>query len=405
MSRRARFLCIILFAVTLVLACRAFRALPVPRHELVEAKYAGWSGVLRLWVLEDMPCGALTGWLNACAASFERAHPGVYVQAEPIAADALRQLRTSGVNPPDLILFPPGLLPSGEGLFPIALDSAVAQTLREPLLSAGVWQGEVRAVPVAMGAYVWAYDRAQLPSLPENWADSDVSLVLPEDEDFRAWSAAVLALCSGQTTAADAPAELPGLDLGLPDAPTPSPTRAEPPAEAGEPCRLPADIRREEGIYSKFTSGELPVLPATQRELVRLSLLSARGRGPDWQTAMPGKYALADQLALLALVDAPRSHAQERRTLCEALLAHLLAPESQQALAKARAFSVRGDVAVYEGRAPLAQTESSLKNKELLVPSAFDTAWRGGAAALLDACADRRLTPRQALERMPGLFH
>ena len=37
---------------------KIWQVLPLDRQPLIEKKYAGWSGVLRLWVFEGWPCGS-----------------------------------------------------------------------------------------------------------------------------------------------------------------------------------------------------------------------------------------------------------------------------------------------------------------------------------------------------------
>ena len=396
MSWQLRALCFVLLLVTAFLSLRALEVLPLSRRPLVAAKYAGWSGVLRLWVCVEWSAGSgsLIPWVNACAAAFEKAHPGVYVQAEAVEARALRDLASSGVNPPDMLLFSPGLLAAGDDLLPLYVEA----TLKAPLAAAGVWDGAPRAVPVAMGVYAWAHNTALLPELPDSWADAGVAPGLPPDDDGHCWSAAVLALCSGlhAEAHADAPRELPGLDLGLdlPDAsPVPAPT-----ATPGDlPCALPADAVRADDVDRRFVAGELAAMPVTQRELRRLELLADSGRGPDWSAELPGTWALADQLALFAAVDWPRRHRQERAELSQSFLDLLLSDECQAALARVRAFPVAAAVTAYADRGVLARLENALKEKKLLVPSAFDPDWRADAGRLLDRFIAGEITARAAL--------
>ena len=104
--------CLALLAPALVLARRA---LPQDSRALVAKKYAGWSGVLRLWIFEGWQPGDGTAlWLNRCIAGYERRHPGVYVQPQDEDAGAIASFRDSGILPPDLLLFPPGLLDGAE---------------------------------------------------------------------------------------------------------------------------------------------------------------------------------------------------------------------------------------------------------------------------------------------------
>ena len=388
MPRSLRFCCLVLLALTLALTQRALRALPAERHDLVAEKYAGWSGVLRLWVAEDaLP---LAAWLHARAAAFEKAHPGVYVRIEAVARAALGEL-AAAASAPDLLLFPPGALETGGSLLPLSIEDV---PLRAPLSEVGLWLGEVRAVPVAMGAYAWAYDRAALPALPASWAEAGIPVEIPEDEPVRCWSGAVLALCSGLRAAPDEDAVAPpGLDLGLAPLRTAAPTPISP-EETGVPCALPPDATRSADIYGKFLSGKLPALPVAVPELQRLERLDADGKAPDWDVALPGCYALADQLALVAAVDRPRPHAEERAALARAFIAHLLSPESQAALPF---FPVTAGVQVHSGADVWARLEAALAEKELLAPPAFSNAWRAELAAAFDRFRRGECTAREAL--------
>ena len=107
--------------------------LPLNVQPLIEKKYGGWAGTLRLWVYEGWSPGAGSAalWLNGCVSSFEKAHPGVYVQPEYVDAGALRDLGRDGILPPDMALFPPGVLESGEAFLPLDAPESFRGPLRE----------------------------------------------------------------------------------------------------------------------------------------------------------------------------------------------------------------------------------------------------------------------------------
>lgn len=190
--------CLLLLAPLLI---RAWQVLPLDRQPLIEKKYASWSGVLRLWVFEGWPCGAgsVSSWLNRCVASFEKDHPGVYVQPQYVDSDALADFYDSGIQPPDMLLFPPGLLRSPEGLVPVGPPAAV----RPELTRFGLWEGTACATPVAMGGYMWAWNPALIDDIPADWRECDGELAVPEPEIWRRWDAALLALCAGRRAARD----------------------------------------------------------------------------------------------------------------------------------------------------------------------------------------------------------
>ena len=114
MRRLGTVLCALL-AVALLLLFGDLRAsLPSDAGPLIREKYDGWSGVLRLWVYEGWEANAMD-WLNRAISAFEKEREGVYIQARKVDAAALRDFATSGVNPPDMLLFPPGLLTARRG--------------------------------------------------------------------------------------------------------------------------------------------------------------------------------------------------------------------------------------------------------------------------------------------------
>ena len=156
--RRAISVACVLLVIPLVLLFLHIRAsLPGDAGPLIREKYGGWSGVLRLWIYEGWEANAVP-WLNRAISGFEKGHEGVYIQARKVDAEALRTFASSGVNPPDMILFPPGLLDNPEAL------AAVGEL---PALRAGLAAcAKGYAAPVLMGGYAWVYDRQALEGPP-----------------------------------------------------------------------------------------------------------------------------------------------------------------------------------------------------------------------------------------------
>ena len=124
-------------------------SLRTERENPVRAHYEGWTGVLRLWKCEGWQSGngSLTAWLTACIEKFEKKHPGVYVQMTEVSEENLRGFMNGSVNPPDLILYPPGMLDAPYSLMQMEEEMPV----RNQLKSLGVWEGKRFAVPVALG--------------------------------------------------------------------------------------------------------------------------------------------------------------------------------------------------------------------------------------------------------------
>lgn len=368
-------LCILLLIPALL---RARRILPLDTRPLVAEKYAGWTGVLNLWIYEGWPSGAgsIAAWLNECVAGFEKAHPGVYVQPLYVDAGAIASLNDSGILPPDMLIFPPDLLSTPKGL--AALNAP--RHLRPGLSCCGEWNGSIYAVPVAMGGYMWAWNTRLIDAIPDNWRDADATLSVPPPQAWRRWDAALLALCSGRYAPSDpigarTPSpDIPGeMELGLTGGETPAPTPTpEPQGNATMPRYLPSGFQYDDEAWRHFINGESAAMPVTQREIRRLQALSDQGKGPDWRLS-PGDNAFTDQLLSLAIVDKPDAAAQ--RTLCEDFLAWLLSDECQATLCRASAFSVTDVPSGYGMSDPLALMDSALRGPGLSVPRMFDGQW------------------------------
>lgn len=366
-------LCLLCLALLVPGMLWARGQLPADTHALIEQKYAGWSGVLRLWVCLDWQPGAgtLAGWLNRCVSAYEKRHPGVYVQPQYVEAADLAGIGASGILPPDMILFSPGLLDAPTGLLP--LDAR--QALRQPLKRAGDWSGACYAAPVAMGGYCWALNAALCPALPDTWRGTGTALAVSESR-----GAALLGLCAyryGAEGVSQAPSA-PGLSLGLPEA-TAAPATLPPEDDTLPACELPEDFRFSEEPWRAFVNGEAGATVVDAREVRRLRALSDQGRGPDWRLASSGA-AFTDQLACLGIVDKGRP---ETQALCGAFLDHLLSDECQGALADAGAFSVTSAWSGYAGGDPLLALEAALRDEGLLAAGALDGAWRENAGAIV----------------------
>lgn len=367
-------LCALCLALLIQLLVRAHRALPVDTGPLVAEKYAGWSGVLRLWVFEGWPCGGGSAipWLNRCIERFERQHPGVYVQPTCVDAGALAAMNDSGIPKPDLALFPPGLLDSPEGLSPLAARGGI----RAALSRCGVAGGTTYAVPVLAGGYGWAINAALLGEVPGSWRDIDVCPAVPEAEPWRRWDAALLALCAAQRPRGGGSAEATpgmGLDLGLAPSETPAPTPA--PDVDAPACRLPAGFRFDADAWRRFINGEAAAMPVTQREIRRLQALSAQGRGPDWQVACGCGFT--DQLLCLAIPEKPDG--DPRLSLCVAFMDWLLSDECQGMANLAAAFSVTEAASGYPQGDPLGTLEAALRDDGLAAPGCFGSDWQTAA--------------------------
>lgn len=327
MKKWIRLICVGLILAAIPGVLRAAELLPLRTQPLIEKKYAGWSGVLRVWVFEGWTGGSdlFSGWLNRCAAAYEKAHNGVYVQIQYVDSEAIVQMDSSGVRPPDMILFPPGLLRDARPLAPVSSD-AVRATLRNC--------GGGYAVPVALGGYA-------LVCLRDADNPDPIVPAAPGDEPYRRWSAALEALLAEEPSEEEtAPEAAPGIDLGLP-------------ASANGDA------------MTRFIRGEIPAVAATQKEIARLQRLSDQGKGPDWTVVRGADYT--DQLLLASI---PSSDA-ERESLCAEFLSLLLSEEHQAELSRCGAFSVLETLTGYSANSPYLEIDLALHRDSLRVPPAF----------------------------------
>lgn len=340
MRKSLQLLCLICVLALIVAAARIFPRLPADSQSYVEKKYAGWNGVLRGWISSEWSCGgSFVRWLNACVAGFEKRHEGVYLEFTEVDAAAMADLGDSGIRPPELVLFSPGVQVDAARLLP--LDAQAALNC-----------GSDRALPVAMGGYIWVYNRALCDGAP-TINDQDVLTLLP-DGGGRSFSAAAVALLSGES---DGGAEItlpdPGLDLGLPAM-----------------AQSDIEVIQSEDALTDFINGKLPYLIVTQAELARLIRLRDAGRGPDWVCAATGEVACADQLLLLGIVDQSDEAGEQREALAAEFAAYLLGEDCQKKLADIGGFAVT-DVQLYSSYSAYAPMEALLRSRSLAVPDAF----------------------------------
>ena len=314
--------CLIVIAACLPGILRSAARLPQDNQALVEEKYAGWSGVLRIWAFEGWTGGDLmAGWINGCASAFEKSHPGVYIEVTYPGAEAVRQLGRTGVRAPDMILFPPGLMDSPDGL--VALESL---PVRESLADSGGGY----ACPVALGGYAWAIN------------DGAEGTAIPADEEWRSWSAAVQRLGEPGAIIEEIEIEPPGIDLGL-----------------------PASASASDGL-TRFVNGELNAIPVTQRELARLLRLQDQGRGPEWRL-QPGAEAWTDQAIYLAVVQGGQE------ALSREFLSYLLSEDCQMRLTRVNLFGVTDSPTGYASGSAMELMDLSMLREGFTASGAFNT--------------------------------
>lgn len=357
-----------------------------------------WSGVLRLWVCDEMwqpGGGSFVPWLNGCVDRFERRHPGVYVQVMSVPLTVIRGFAAGDINPPDMLLLAPGMLEDSANLMALTPSPLVSESLAEV--------GQGYAVALAQGGYGWALNRAYLQQAPVDWsALGDVPkptkknqrpfswMDAPADEAFSSYSSAFLSLMVDREVSEEPAAPVKageGLNLGLAGEPeaTPPP-RATKRVKAVLPKSLPGDFRKRESVISDFASGRTAAALVTQREIRRLESLSGAGRAPDW-TLEPAPYT--DQVAFLAVADLLRDDLATRQSLSVKLIEHLLSEDSQKALSKIRAFRVTPGEALYASRTGYAQLERALSGGSVEPAAAFSSGLRSTASAAADVLVTR----------------
>lgn len=374
MKRFLSLICLLGLALLLPAAALVSNGLPADTRAYVEKKYAGWNGVLRAWVCAKWSCsGSFTRWLNACAAEFEKHHEGVYIEFTPVSSETLCNLSGSGMRPPELVLFSPGAWTCTTELSPIAAPDVLRDDLRDC--------GGGCALPVAMGGYIWVYNRTLCTDMP-----AEASVVLPDD-GARSFTAALTALLSENPDSdgrmEGEPAPDPGLDLGLP-------------AIAAANADVP--IASEDAL-DRFIAGELSALPVTQKELARLIQLRSAGRGPDWACAETGSCAYTDQLLLLSIVRQTDAEGPEREALASEFARMLLSQDAQSRLSDIGAFSVTG-LPIYANFSAYAPLDALLCGRRLIVPDPFaDASSRDCSGILRDLCAGR-LNSEDAVNRL-----
>lgn len=362
MRKTGSVLCMLLASLAVLAAARLAPELPGNARTYIERKYAGWNGVLHAWVYEGDGCGAssLLGWLDECAAAFEKAQPGVYIEFEQVPAEKILFLNSSKLKP-DLIFFPPGLLSTPEGLVEIPSDLP-----RKELQSLGGGH----ALPVAMGGYIWAVN-----------PDADLQAdALPEDTTFRKYSAAAICLLQGGGTA-DMPVPDYELDLGLATA-----------VQAGE-------ILTDENAFVRFQDGEIRRVLISQKELGKLISQRNEGKGVNWQLEGGGDYVYTDQFLYAAILKNNMEDAQARAALGGKFLHALLSDEMQKQLAGRGAFPVT-EVWAHAGGSAHAQLEAQLRRGRLIAPGCFSEYWNVNSALIVRDFTRGEISHSEALRRL-----
>jgi hypothetical protein len=367
---------IFLLAAAVLFGVRALNSLPADNAPEVQKKYDTWTGVLRVWVVEDwqVGTGSLERWLNACAAAFEKTRDGVYVNVQTVPAEAVRNFLTTGVNPPDVIVYPPGLLDSAGGLRAFSIQADYIPGLE----TVGVFGDARYAAAVLTDAHVWIYNPGKLKSLPADFYELAAAC---RESDLPA----LVCLNSGLRPAEGTVRVLPGVDIGLPGGPT-----ATPAPEGTVACRVGPRFLVSDAAYDLYKAGDADAFIGDLSDILRVS------QRADWAAAVTGAAAYADDMALVSLVARDGNRADERAALCEAYV-NLLLSDGQALAAKAGSLPVARGASAYAGDLTLAPIEAALENMAHVCAPAFGT--RDDAAAGY-AYAAGTITADEGVERL-----
>lgn len=354
---------VLLFAaacVCVIAGLRAAARLPADTAPLIEKKYEAWSGVLRVWAVQDTDAPGLAGWLNECASSVERAYNGVYICIRQVPAEAAAGFLTTGVNPPDIIVYPSGLLDSDEGLEVITASYPLRRGL----------SATPYAVPVLTAARFWIYDTDVYPALP---ADMYTVSAACREDDLNA----LTALSTGLRPTEGEERVLPGVDLGL------GGMAEATPAPAGEvACRVDPNIAITDDARKMFLSGEADAFVGNISDVMRLADESG------WDAAVTGSYAYTGDALMCSIVAA----GDDRSEACLAFLDALMS-DGQTSAARAGALPAVSGVSAWSGDAVMSRLEAALESR----------IWVSGAAGTDDAARsfiEGSISADEAMERI-----
>ena len=316
---------IFLFILTcFIIAAGIYSAafLPADTKEIIETKYNNWSGVIRIWVVED---SGITSWLNQCAAHTEKELDGIYINISEVSVGAILNYRVSGINPPDIIIYPSSLSPDASGLYPITASYPIKNGIPQTPYSA----------PILLRPRFWIHDRTSLPVLPGDM--SDVSAACSQAD-----LTVLVALSTGLRPLEGKSASLPGLDLGLG-----TDSSALSPVAEGIPCRIDPDIEICDNPRSLFIKGEVSAFIGGISDVLTLS------GSYDIAVSLTGEYAYADEILLFSIIDKKDSRTEACLSYLDKLMTH-----GQASAARAQAFPAVTDASAWTGNPLLASAES-----------------------------------------------
>lgn len=322
-----------------ILGICAFCSLPKDQSGIVKEKYNDWTGVIRIWVQNDIKTNPAQ-WINTCSTEFERSRKGIYINTQSVSPSAITSFRDTGINPPDIIIWSAGLLDSADSLSEITGEYSLRPGLEQ----------SPYAVPLLTDAYAWIY----AGSLPADMQGTPVAcsenMLIP-----------MTALSTGLRTGESHETILPGVDLGL----SGDIQKAEKP-EGNILCRASSALAITEDSAARLKSGDVSAIVGD------ISMISALC-GEGFSAAVTGNFACTGAPVLFSIVEKDVSAAEERRALCEDFLTYLLT-EGQEKAHLAGAMPASDNITAHAGDPILSHMEAQLAGLKCISPPYFGSA-------------------------------
>lgn len=308
--------------------------------------------MLNLWLCESWKpaSGSFMPWLRGRGAVYAKAHPDMLVSVTSVSPQALAYaLADADTALPDAILHSAGLTGDPAAFAPLSFPEGIRAVYADAC--------SPYALPVAAGGYLLYVNRPLLDG-----ARIAPDAPIAELVKFQSKKSAALTLSAPRGLAPAAAFTL---------------AQGRPPVSALAPGSM---VQPDNDLWVSYALSNASLLfVGTQREYARLdTLLGAQKAFPYQARALTP--AFTDQLLLLSRVDPARSHdgassadVERKARAVGEFASLLLSGEGQAALAKAGAFSVTGQAALYPPEHPLAALESSLAG-DVLVPPVFEWA-------------------------------
>lgn len=351
----------LLICAIAILGICAFCSLPKDQSGIVKEKYNDWTGVIRIWVQNDIKTNPLQ-WINTCSTKFERERKGIYINVQSVSPAAIKTLRETGINPPDIIIWSAGLLDTADGLHEITGEYPLRPGLKQ----------SPYAIPLLTGAYAWIYTG----SLPADMRDTPVAC---SDDMLVPMAALSTSLRTGDSSEAI----LPGVDLGLS-----GDTQAKEKPQGNIICRASSMLAVTDNAAGMLKNGEVPVIVGDISQIKSLC-------GAGYSAQVTGSCACTGAPVLFSMVKRNVSAPDERRALCEDFLTYLMT-EGQEKAHLAGAMPATDNITAHAGDPVLSYIEAQLSGLTCISPPYFGDA---PANRKIQLFLDGKITAEEALAK------